>query len=294
MEGHDPALGGNDSFMSTAKSPQTQSIQAKINRLAQDRGATVPQMLTMFLLERAAVRLMVDDKLHSSLVFKGGYVGVRVYNSPRYTTDLDAVVRGLPRDEAIERIKDAMAIDRGDGVWFQFESVADLKAQGDYGGIGLVFRGGLGEPPPKIIKAQLIHIDIGVGDPVTPSPRNISTSFTIGEGSLTWLVYPVETILAEKIHALVKLGSRNSRAKDVYDVHLFLPTANPASLREAIKATFGFRGDQQPPAIWAALSAINTGVLKRGWTGAIAAIKQAPIFEDAFTSIVNHLKSLDI
>ena len=70
--------------MSTAKSPQVQSIQAKINRVAQERGATAPQMLTMFLLERAAVRLMVDDKLRSSLVFKGGYVGVRVYNSPRY------------------------------------------------------------------------------------------------------------------------------------------------------------------------------------------------------------------
>ena len=84
MEGNDPSLGGNDSFMSTAKSSQVQSIQAKINRVAQERGATAPQMLTMFLLERAAVRLMVDDKLRSSLVFKGGYVGVRVYNSPRY------------------------------------------------------------------------------------------------------------------------------------------------------------------------------------------------------------------
>lgn len=280
--------------MSTIKSPQIQSIQAKINRLAHDRSATAPQILTLFLLERAAVRLTLDDKLHSGLVFKGGYVGVRVYNSPRYTTDLDAVIRGLPRDEAIQRIKDAMAIDRGDGVWFQFESMADLKAQGDYGGIALVFRGGLGEPPQKIIKAQLIHIDIGIGDPVTPSPRNISTSFTIGDGSLTWQVYPIETILAEKIHALVKLGSRNSRAKDVYDVHLFLPTANPATLREAIESTFGFRGDQQPPSIWEALSAINTDVLKRGWIAAVAAINQAPLFEAAFAAIINHLRSLDI
>ena len=280
--------------MSIEKSAQVHSIQAKINRAAKERGATAPQMLTMFLLERAAVRLMVDDKLRSSLVFKGGYVGFRVYNSPRYTTDLDAVIRGLSRDEAINRIKEAMDQDRGDEVWFQFESVADLKAQGDYGGIGLVFRGGLGEPPAKIIKAQLIHIDIGVGDPVTPSPRSISTSFTIGEGSLTWQVYPVETILAEKIHALVKLGSRNSRAKDVYDVHLFLPTANPATLRDGIKATFGFRGDKQPPFIWESLATINTGVLKRGWTAAVATIKQAPLFEDAFAAIVNHLKSLDI
>ena len=280
--------------MSTAKNPQVQSIQAKINRAAQERGITAPQMMTMFLLERAAVRLIADDKLFSSLVFKGGYVGVRVYNSPRYTTDLDAVLRGLPKEEAIQRIKEAMAVDPGDAVWFKFESMADLKAQGDYGGIGLVFRGGLGQPPPKIIKAQLVHIDIGLGDPITPSPRNISTSFTIGDGSLTWQVYPVETILAEKIHALVKLGSRNSRSKDVYDIHLFLPKANTLTLRDALKSTFSFRGDQLPESIGNELSLINTGVLKRGWTAAISTIKHAPEFDEAFASIVEHFKSLGI
>jgi len=280
--------------MSTVKNPHVQAIQAKINRVAQERSVTAPQMMTMFLLERAAVRLMADDKLRSSLIFKGGYVGVRVYNSSRYTTDLDAVIQGLPREEAIQRIKEAMSVDGGDSVWFKFESIADLKTQGDYGGIGLVFRGGLGQPPPKLIKAQLVNIDIGIGDPVTPAPRTISTSFTIGEGSLTWQVYPVETILAEKIHALVKLGSRNSRAKDVYDIHLFLPTANLTALREAIKSTFEFRGDPLPQSIGNGLSSINTGVLKRGWTAAVASIKQAPEFDEAFAVVINNLKLFDI
>jgi hypothetical protein len=119
----------------------------------------------------------------------------------------------------------------------------------------------------------LIHIDLGIGDPVTPAPRLISTSFTIGEGSLTWQVYPVETILAEKLHAMVILGDRNSRAKDVYDVQLFLPQANPTMLREAIKATFTFRGDQLPATIWEALASIDTSVLKRGWATAVATTK---------------------
>ena len=99
--------------MSTVKNPHVQAIQAKINRVAQERSVTAPQMMTMFLLERAAVRLMADDKLRSSLIFKGGYVGVRVYNSSRYTTDLDAVIQGLPREEAIQRIKEAMSVDGG-------------------------------------------------------------------------------------------------------------------------------------------------------------------------------------
>ena len=250
--------------------------------------------MTIFLLERAAVRLMADEKLRSSLVFKGGYVGVRVYNSPRYTTDLDAVVRGLSKEDAVARIKSAMTVDGGDGVWFQFESTEDLKTQGDYGGIAIAFRGGLGNPPAKITKAQLIHIDIGIGDPVTPAPRQIATSFTIGDGRLTWLVYPVETILAEKLHAMVVLGDRNSRSKDVYDVHLFLPQANPNALRDAIKATFQFRGDRLPESIWATLGAVDTSVLKRGWAASTAAIKQPPQFQDAFTAVINHLEILDI
>ena len=161
--------------MSKVSNAQIQSIQTKINILAKERGVLANQLMTIFLLERAAARLMADDQLQKNLIFKGGYVGVRVYNSPRYTTDLDAVVRGMSKDEATQKIKVAMPIDGGDGVWFQFESAGALKAQGDYGGIGLVFRGGLGNPPPKITKAQLINIDLGIGDTVTPSPPTLPT-----------------------------------------------------------------------------------------------------------------------
>lgn len=198
-----------------------------------------------------------------------------------------------PQD-AIIRIKAAMDVDTGDGAWFQYEGKEDLKTQGDYGGIRLSFRGGIGEAPAKISKAQLIHIDLGIGDPVTPAPRLISTNFTIEEGSLTWQVYPVETILAEKLHAMVILGDRNSRAKDVYDVQLFLPHANPITLREAIRATFSFRGDQTPAAIWDVLTSIDTSVLKRGWVTAVATTKAFPQFEACFASVITTLKNWDI
>ncbi len=280
--------------MSTTSKAQIQAIQAKLSNIAKQRGSTSQQMLTIFLLERTAVRLLTDVTLQSNLVFKGGYVGVRVYNSPRYTTDLDAVVRGMDPKDAVNRIKAAMSVDSGDGVWFQYEATEDLKTQGDYGGIGISFRGGLGEPPAKISKSQLIHIDLGIGDPVTPAPRLISTSFTIGEGSLTWQVYPVETILAEKLHAMVILGDRNSRSKDVYDIQLFLPQANPTMLREAIKATFTFRGDELPTVIWEVLASIDTSVLKRGWATAVSTTKSSPQFEVSFENVVNTLKSWDI
>ena len=132
MAGHGQKLGGNHNKMSpTVSKAQIQSIQAKLNNLAKQRGSTLQQMLTLFLLERTAVRLLADPRLQKNIIFKGGYVGVRVYNSQRYTTDLDAVVRGMDPNDAISRIKSAMDVDPGDGAWFRFEGTEDLKTQGD-------------------------------------------------------------------------------------------------------------------------------------------------------------------
>jgi hypothetical protein len=49
---------------------------------------------TVFLIERLVARLIADKKLSQNLVFKGGFVGLRVYDSPRYTIDLDALLIG--------------------------------------------------------------------------------------------------------------------------------------------------------------------------------------------------------
>lgn len=52
--------------------------------------------------------------------------------------------------------------------------------------------------------------------------------------------YPPETVIAEKLHAMVTLGLANSRMKDYYDVWMLLRTfeLDLARLRLAIEATF--------------------------------------------------------
>ena len=122
----------------------------------------------------------------------------------------------------------------------------------------------------------------------------ISTSFTITEGSLTWQVYPIETILAEKLHAMVILGDMNSQAKDVYDIQLFLPLANPVLLREALKSTFAFRRDQLPTAIWELLGSIDTTALKRGWSTAVSTTKSSQQFDECLETVINTMRSWQI
>lgn len=62
-----------------------------------------------------------------------------------------------------------------DGVWFRFEDQVDLTTQGEYGGIRQVYRAGIGEVFKELTKAQMIHFDLGIGDPVTPAPKKIET-----------------------------------------------------------------------------------------------------------------------
>jgi hypothetical protein len=72
-----------------------------------------------------------------------------------------------------------------------------------------------------------MQIDIGVGDVVTPPAREATLPTILGDFSPPRVkVYPAETIVAEKLHAMVKLGIANSRMKDFFDVYVL------ASMRE--------------------------------------------------------------
>jgi predicted nucleotidyltransferase component of viral defense system len=197
------------------------SVTQKLANLAKKRGARYEHVATEFLIERLVRRLVADKKLASLLVFKGGFVGLRVYNSSRYTVDLDALLRKSNLEATLTLTREAAETDLDDGVWFRFESQVDLEAQGEYGGIRQTFRAGFGELPKKLLKAQTINFDLGIGDPVSPVSSKMMTLLSNEE--LSWSVYPIETIIAEKLHALVDRGELNSRSKDVFDLVAFLP-----------------------------------------------------------------------
>ena len=68
--------------------------------------------------------------------------------------------------------------------------------------------------------------------------------------------YPLETIVAEKVEAVVKLGILNSRMKDFYDLYMIagLFEFKGSMLANAMKATFTHRGTAIPAEVPAGLS----------------------------------------
>jgi predicted nucleotidyltransferase component of viral defense system len=274
------------------KEDQAKSIAAKLSKISRTKGINYQNISTTFLLERLLARLVADRSLAKSLVFKGGYVGLRVYNSNRYTIDLDALLVKADITATLKKSAKAIEKDIHDGAWFILESQINLKTQGEYGGVRQVYRAGIGDIPNDIKRAQIINFDLGIGDPVTPGPVIVKTDELIGDVELSWQVYPIETIIAEKLQTLIMRGNDNSRAKDVFDLHHYLPGADRKILLKAVESCFEFRETPLPQNIHHVLSSMDRTMLERGWKTATASLKNPPTFNDAFESILKDLKLL--
>src|SRR5690606_34001468 len=129
---------------------------------------------------------------------------------------------------------------------------------------------------------------------VTPSPARAVTPALLSDGGdISWMIYPVETVIAEKLHALVTHGDFNSRAKDIYDLALFLPRADSTTLASALKHCFEARKSPLPKSISKVIADINTKSLERGWLSATASVPQPMSFQDAFAQLMRLLQDIE-
>lgn len=87
-------------------------------------------------------------------------------------------------------------------------------------------------------------MDIGFGDVVTPAPEELAfpaLSDTVPQAKIK--AYSLETVVAEKFHAMIVLSLANSRMKDFFDVYRILmkDKIDGEILLYAIKSTFANR-----------------------------------------------------
>ena len=89
--------------------------------------------------------------------------------------------------------------------------------------------------------SQVLTMDIGFGDVVTPSPVNLDFPILLEHlPCANILAYSLETVIAEKMHAIIDLADQSSRMKDYYDLHRILKEEeyDTEVLQEAIIRTF--------------------------------------------------------
>lgn len=270
----------------------TRAMKALVKK---ESSLKINEVRVIVALERAIARLEHNRELKAHLIFKGGFVLLKNYESPRFTRDADALAVGIPKTKIKNLVRAALEKDLDDGLWFGDIQVRELTEQGEYGAYRFDFAFQIGEPDKKKIhKLSRVHLDINFSDRLPTKPANqVMPSVLKHEELVTWKIYPIEYIIAEKLQTLFDRGSANSRAKDIYDLnYLFSLFEAQDEWRSAIKETFKNRGTALPKSFAKDISQFDQTILKAAWPG-INVLDDIMDFNAAWKALIKFLKGLD-
>jgi hypothetical protein len=131
-----------------------------------------------------------------------------------------------------------------DGLVFDASSlrVAPIRVENVYGGQRVTLIARLGAARIRV------QVDVGIGDAVVPEPRWIDYPSLLDLPRPHLRAYRPETAIAEKLHAMVELGSKNSRMRDFFDLQALAAHSafEGTALAGAIAATFARRRTPVP------------------------------------------------
>jgi predicted nucleotidyltransferase component of viral defense system len=243
------------------------SVHARLAQRRTETGEDYNVLLVRFTLERLLYRLSIS-KHREQFVLKGAMLFALWEPAlHRVTRDLDLLGFGHPSPERLADIfRELCNLEvEADGVVFDPRSVAceDIRAQDEYAGIRVKLRATVGK---AVVPLQ---VDVGFGDALPVAPEEITFPVMLGMAAPKLRAYSRETVVAEKLEAIVKLGMLNSRFKDYFDLH-YLAQKFPfdgALLVKSIAGTFARRGTAFPAGLPAGLTLMfGTDPAKiRGW-----------------------------
>ena len=230
------------------------SVHDRLLAKARTSGSDFNLLLTRYSLERFLYRVSASP-YQASFLLKGALLFSLWYDTPRRPTrDADLLgLQSMEREEMAAVFRNICSIPCDDGMRFLEESVqaAEIREDARYGGIRIELVGMLGNARCPV------QIDIGYGDVVTPDPELVRYPPILEDNPVPVLkAYPRETVLAEKLEAIVSLGMANSRMKDFFDLQVLIQDY-PADRRlaaEAIRRTFERRNTPIPDSLPIGLS----------------------------------------
>lgn len=216
------------------------SIRTKLLNVAKKENIFYQTILTRYFQERLLYR-MSQTRYRNNFYLKGGAL-MYAYErfAARPTLDIDFLGNNISNKgtSIIAAFKEICSVPfEEDGVIFDVEHITaqNITEFKDYHGIRLSI-------PVKMDSiAQVLTMDIGFGDVVTPSPVNLDFPILLEHlPCANILAYSLETVIAEKMHAIIDLADQSSRMKDYYDLHRILKEEKYDSevLQEAIIRTF--------------------------------------------------------
>jgi Nucleotidyl transferase AbiEii toxin, Type IV TA system len=251
-----------------------QALEQRL-RAVTKTGADFARKRQLLVFDRLLARIV--QVLGTAVTLKGGLVLELRLDRARTTKDIDLRMTGSA-DGVLARLQEAARLDLGD--FFTFEVGPDQdrpEIQGD----GMIYDGlrfqatctMAGKP-----YGQPFGVDVGFSDPILGAPDVVTAEDTLSFAGIappTLRLYPIETHVAEKLHAYTLPRTRpNSRLKDLPDLALLagVKPLESKRVRAALEQTFGFRKTHdlpaalpEPPATWAAPYAAMAAEDQLGW-----------------------------
>ena len=195
------------------------SVYERLKNDSKRSGVRTDLVLRRYVQERLLYRLSVSSEREKYCV-KGGVL-MSAYNGGRLlrpTEDID--FNGFDPDANVQTLTESLVTIletevQDDGVRFDLGS---MKVEKDR--VGII-------PGGKVVMKAYVHtarvelrVDVGFGNPITPEVRKIlmPTLLDKDQPRPEVLAYPMETVVAEKVHAMVQFGFENTRLKDYYDL----------------------------------------------------------------------------
>lgn len=217
------------------------SITQKLRNRAKELDLNYNLVLSKFFFDEF-LKLISISVHRENFMLKGGMLltyTLGVQN--RSTQDIDFLVKGFPiKTIELKRIlKEILGNTNKKDIWFELnDTVEEIKEEDKYGGLRFHVIRHLAN-----IRIPFI-IDIATGDPIYPLPKLERYSTILGD-NIELNMYPLETVLSEKLQTILTRAENNSRSKDFYDIYAILKNKleviNINELKEAFSKTFSYR-----------------------------------------------------
>jgi hypothetical protein len=235
------------------KTNRAASIRQRLLNRARQEQEPFDAVLNRFGRERLLYRIGISE-YRQQFLLKGAMLFALWYDMPhRPTRDMDLLGFGAGELYVLERVfREITQQPVDDGLRFsETVKAVETRKEADYAGARVTVMATLEQ-------ARIpLQIDIGFGDLVTPAAEQINYPVLLDDLSPPRLgAYPVYTVVAEKLQAIVSLGMVNTRLKDYFDLQVLLEREqlDEEVLAAAIRRTFAVRSTPLPQEVPLGLS----------------------------------------
>jgi len=245
----------------TYSSPQAfkEALEQRL-RSASKNGVDFARRRQLLVFDTFLARLV--SILRDTVLLKGGLVLELRLDRARTTKDIDLRLIGSP-ETVLTDLQKAGRQALGDFMNFEVSRDTEQpKIQND----GMKYEGLRFRAECRLagkLYGRAFGVDVAFGDPILGEPEVVTVDDVLefaGIAPPVVRLYPVETHIAEKLHAYTMPRTRpNSRVKDLPDIALLATTGplDATRVRSALEQTFHFRATHavpsslpEPPASW--------------------------------------------